>query len=189
MSRRIALWLIRITVPLAAWLVISAVLTGRISELYRVHFADMRRERLFLASLAFFITFAIVRLLTHAIRAGEGPFHNLVVGGRHIHHMVYGISLLLVVGYTWLAQAGTGMPGTTPWPSRITSLLYGLASALTLDEFALWLNLKDVYWLPQGRESVKAVLLFGSLLSSTFWGAPFLHALGREAVRLIGGQG
>jgi hypothetical protein len=56
---------------------------------------------------------------------------------------------------------------------------------LTLDEFALWLRLKDVYWSREGRESVDAVVIFGGLLSVGVWGAPFIHALLRESARLL----
>ncbi len=103
----------------------------------------------------------------------------------HIHHMVWGISLLLILGYLWILQIGTGMPGTSAAGSRVMALVFGIASALTLDEFALWFNLKDVYWLPQGRESVDAVLLFGSLFVASFCGAPFMHSLVRETLRLF----
>ena len=57
------------------------------------------------------------------------------------------------------------------------SLLYGLGAALTLDEFALWLNLKDVYFVREGRSSIDAVVLFGSLLAISAWGAPLFAAL------------
>jgi hypothetical protein len=70
--------------------------------------------------------------------------------------------------------------------SRLTAVLFGIAAALTLDEFALWLQLRDVYWTREGRESVDAVLLFGALLSAGLWGGPFLRALGRELGRLRG---
>ena len=72
---------------------------SELKRLYHFHFQDERRERLFLASLAFLVTFAIVRGVTHLIRAGIGPFHNVTGGGLHIHHLVWGILLLLVVGY------------------------------------------------------------------------------------------
>src|SRR2546425_5125550 len=77
--------------------------------IYREHFADARRERLFLSSVAFFLTFAIVRAITYAIHAGRGPLHDVVVGGIHLHHLVLGILLLLGVGYLWLAQVGGGV--------------------------------------------------------------------------------
>jgi hypothetical protein len=73
--------------------------------------------------------------------------------GRHIHHLVWGITLLLVVGYLWMLQVGTGSNQSLVLLGRLTSLLYGVGSALTLDEFALWLNLRDVYWEREGRES------------------------------------
>jgi hypothetical protein len=60
--------------------------------------------------------------------------------------------------------------------SRLMSILYGVGSALTLDEFALWLNLRDVYWSAQGRSSIDAVILFGALLAASAWGAPLLRA-------------
>ena len=117
-------------------------------------------------------------------RAGIGPFHDISSGGRHLHHLVFGIILLLLVGYSWLAQVGTGEGGMT-WLGRVTCVLYGLAAALTLDEYALWLNLRDVYWAREGRASVHAVFFFGGLLSVGIWGAPFWHALTREAVRVL----
>ena len=61
--------------------------------------------------------------------------------------------------------------------SRVTAALYGAGSALTLDEFALWLNLQDDYWTTQGRESIDAVVLFGSLLSLSVLGKGFFSEL------------
>ena len=53
--------------------------------------------------------------------------------------------------------------------SRITASMYGIAAALTLDEFALWMDLNDDYWDAAGRKSVDAVVLFGGLLTSQVW--------------------
>ncbi|MGH7777526.1 MAG: hypothetical protein ACREPI_10180, partial [Candidatus Dormibacterales bacterium] len=154
---------------------------ARVRHLYRLHFADARRERLFVSSVSFFGTFAAVRALTHAIRRGLGPFRNLSMGGTHIHHAVWGIGTLLGVGYAWLAGVGTAGPQPPGRASTVTAGLYGAGAALTLDEFALWLNLEDVYWTREGRESVDAVILFGALLSIGLWGGPFFRALVREA--------
>jgi hypothetical protein len=106
-----------------------------------------------------------VRAITHAIRAERGPFRNVTPGGRHIHHMTFGIVGLLATGFVWNGQVGLGVPGASRWGSRISAAGYGIASALTLDEFALWLNLEDDYWKKQGRESIDAVAIFGSLLA------------------------
>jgi hypothetical protein len=153
---------------------------GTIARLYRFHFQDERRERLFLASLGFLITFAIVRGITAMIRAGVGPFHNVSAGGTHIHHLVWGILLLLFVGYVWLSEIGVG----SSWVASLTAVLFGVGAALTLDEFALWLNLQDVYWERQGRESIDAVLIFAGLLSVGIWGGPFLREVAKELLRL-----
>jgi len=144
-----------------------------LSELYRFHFQSERRERLFLASVAFLLTFAIVRAITISIRAGIGPFHNVSAGGTHIHHLVWGILLLILVGYVWLVEVGVG----SSWVASLTAIVFGIGAALTLDEFALWLNLQDVYWEQQGRVSVDVVLIFGGLMSVGVWGGPFLRGL------------
>ncbi len=68
---------------------------------------------------------------------------------------------------------------------RVLAFLYGVGAALTLDEYALWLNLQDVYWERQGRASIDAVLLFSALLTMGIVGGRFVHALAREAVRTL----
>ena len=146
-------------------------------RLYRLHFRDERRERLFLASLGFLVTFATVRAITYLIRSGVGPFHNVTAGALHIHHLVWGVLLLIAVGYVWLLEIGT----RTGWVASLTAVGFGVGSALTLDEFALWLNLRDVYWEAQGRLSIDAVAIFAGLLSVGFWGWPFLRSVARIA--------
>jgi hypothetical protein len=153
----------------------------RLKELYTFHFQNERRERLFLASIGFLITFGIVRGITHLIRAGVGPFHNVSSGGLHIHHLVWGILILILVGYVWLIEQGVG----SNWIASVTALLFGVGAALTLDEFALWLNLQDVYWTGAGRESIDAVIIFISLLSVGIWGGPFLREVVKELVKVF----
>ena len=150
-----------------------------LARIYRFHFQDERRERLFLASLAFLLTFVTVRGITISIRAGIGPFHNVSAGGTHIHHLVWGILLLIIVGYVWLLEVGVG----STWVASLTAVLFGVGAALTLDEFALWLNLQDVYWEREGRVSIDVVLIFAGLLSVGIWGGPFLRSLARFAIR------
>jgi hypothetical protein len=174
-------------------LIIAAILSllfllfssGRLHRIYTERFRESRRERLFLGSLGFFVTALVVRGITYAIHYDIGPFHDVSMHGRHIHHMVWGILLLLTVGYTWLMEVGTGSSDSWPIAGRVTSLLYGVAAALILDEFALWLNLRDVYWQHEGRESYEAMALFGGLLSVGLFGVPLFRGLFKEAKEAI----
>ncbi len=153
---------------------------GTIHRIYSQHLAESRRERLFISSVAFLVSVGVVRGLTLAIHHQLGPFHDVSLRGRHIHHLVWGILTLLLVGYLWLLQVGTGSEKGWIWSGRLTSALYGAGSALTLDEFALWLNLKDVYWEREGRASFEALAIFAALLCVALFGALFFGALLRR---------
>lgn len=150
---------------------------------YREKFPETPRERLFWAALGFFVAVAVVRTLTFLIHRDIGPFHDVEMRGRHIHHLVWGILLLLITGYGWLLQAGTGDKGSRTWAGRVMSMAYGVGAALTLDEFALWLNLRDVYWEREGRSSVEAMLLFAAALAIAALGAGFFRAAAHELVK------
>jgi hypothetical protein len=142
---------------------------------------DRPRRRLFVASVSFFMTFAGVRAVVWAVLHQIPPFHFIQMGERHIHHLVFGIIILLLVGYGWLCEVGNGSDQSSILLSRLMSILYGAGAALTLDEFALWLNLRDVYWAREGRASIDAVILFGALLAAGAWGAPLLQRKPRKS--------
>lgn len=114
--------------------------------------------------LALIVTFATTRVVTARIRKGSTGLHNWSVGGIHVHHQVFGILIMIVAGGLQFAYATTG-----PVADGLGAL-FGVGAALTLDEFALWLRLDDVYWKAQGRTSVDAVFiaiaLTGLLLSN-----------------------
>ena len=173
----VVILIVRIASAVIVLIALIAALRGHLGHHYREEFANERRERLFLASLAFLCTMFVLRSLTWAIHNHIGPLHNIETKSFHIHHMVWGILGLLTIGYLWLAQVGTGMAGASQWASALMAILYGIFSALTLDEFALWLRLQDVYWLPQGRESLEAAMMFGSLLAVGAFGRGFLGKL------------
>jgi hypothetical protein len=147
-----------------------------LADLYRRHFEDVHRERALLSAVGFTTTFGVARGVTHAIRAGVGPFQNISAGGTHIHHSTFGIFGLLGIGFAWVHR--WGVDERPRWRSRMTATVYGMASALTLDEFALWLDLKDDYWDKQGRKSIDAVAIFAGLLTATIAGKPALQELG-----------
>ena len=150
----------------------------RLGYLIRATIPDRPRQRMFIASVAFVITFVGVRILVELIRHKDGPFQWVLVRGHHIHHLVWGILILLLVGYGWLLDLGRSHSPLSIFFSRLISVSYGVGAALTLDEFALWLNLEpDAYWTREGRLSIDAVILFGSLLGVSAWGAPFFRGI------------
>jgi hypothetical protein len=121
--------------------------TAEVRRAYEEGLGPTERSVL-LSWLSFTLTFAAVRGLTHAIRSGTGPFRNLSLGGEHIHHYLWGIGMLASVG----AVAVAGEEPTSRHP--VAAVTYGAGLALIVDEFALLLDLQDVYWAKQGRISV-----------------------------------
>jgi hypothetical protein len=149
-------------------LVVSA-LVADVRAAYASAIVATGKEPAFLLTLAFLATFGIVRLITYSIRHERLPmFRNVTTkSGLHIHHMVPGMLLVLASGYL-------GLVLTAHRPVNLLAILFGIGAALVLDEFALWLRLADVYWEPQGRESIDAVVLAGGigilyLLGLDFW--------------------
>ena len=131
---------------------------GSIASAYQDGIVDTGREPHFLFFVAFLLTFGFIRTSAHMIRAQVKWWPgNVEVGGTHIHHLVWGILLLLVCGYVAVAVAPQ-----SPW-RELVAVLFGVGTGLTLDEFALWLNLKDVYWSKEGRASIDAVVIAAAL--------------------------
>jgi hypothetical protein len=129
-------------------------------------------QRAALASwISFSATFAAVRGITYSIRAGKGPFRNVSAGGEHLHHYLWGIAMLAGVG----AVAVHGDQRYRNHPVVATS--YGSGLALIVDEFALLLDLKDVYWAKQGRLSVDVGIGGIAVAGSYFAGLPVLRAM------------
>ena len=132
--------------------------------------------------LVFFgITFVITRSVTRHIHAkgqseaqageGEAPqglVKDIHIGGVHIHHQVWGILLILLSA----ALEFTYQP-KSPW-IEVLGAMFGIGAALTLDEFALWLHLEDVYWTSSGRKSIDAVVVAVVLMCALLLGStPF----------------
>ena len=149
---------------------------------------DLGRRVALRALAAFLLAFVILRVITAIIHFElfpHGPFRNLVTkSGLHIHHLFWGILLLMLTGFVALATR------SPVWHLRI-AIVFGIALALTLDEFALWLNLEpNDYWSREGRLSVDAVILFGAILATGAWGAPFFRGLGKMwSKRKVVGRG
>ncbi len=108
-----------------------------------------------LVLIAFLLSFAFIRTSARMIRSPRfqwWPGNVETSGGLHIHHLVWGISLLLVTGFVSFATEDA------PW-TQITAVGFGVGAGLALDEFALWLRLEDVYWTNEGRASLDAIVL------------------------------
>jgi hypothetical protein len=131
---------------------------------------------------AFVVTFLFIRLSTRMIRAQVKWWPgNVSGGGVHLHHVVFGIVFIMLAGAGGFSAIGN----RSPW-AEIFAGLFGCGAALVLDEFALVLHLRDVYWSEQGRTSVDAIFLaiavFGLILTGA---APF----GVDSARSDGGAG
>jgi hypothetical protein len=113
--------------------------------------------------ISFGVTFGVTRFITHSIRSDRFAWlGNVEAGDTHIHHLVWGICLLLISGLLAVAVQP---------PLGVTAVTFGIGAALTLDEFALWLHLDDVYWSEQGRQSIDAVIVFAIITGFMVLGA------------------
>ncbi|MGH2587644.1 MAG: hypothetical protein ACRDJE_22215 [Dehalococcoidia bacterium] len=153
----------------------------RVGDLYQRDIVDPNKQPQFFILISFLLAFLAVRFMTHSIRDQRFTkiFRNVSgSGGRHIHHLVWGILLLLVTGFIAVGFAPEGN-------RELLAILFGIGAALTLDEFALWLNLEDVYWAEQGRTSIDAVIVFAALVGLFTLGIEFWINVGREIGRLV----
>jgi hypothetical protein len=174
-------WLLAILIIVATAAVLLILYVPRVGELFHQHVPDRPKRRLFLAAVGFFTAFALARSLAFLASRNISPFRYIYIRGTHVHHLVWGILILLAVGFGWLMEIGTGSKSSSLLASRLMSLLYGVGAALTLDEFSIWLNLQEgIYWTRGDRASLDAVLLFGALLLIGLWGRSFLKAIARE---------
>ena len=118
--------------------------------------------------LGILVTFLITRMVTRLIRSGSGGgagLGNVSIAGNHIHHQVFGILIIIGTGIVLVSQTPSGAA------LDAAAVVFGVGVGLTVDEFALWLHLKDVYWAEQGRQSVDAIfcvlVITGALIGGT----------------------
>jgi hypothetical protein len=112
------------------------------------------RLPLFCYFVTLIVAFIATRINVRLIRAKVGWFRNVNIGEMHIHHVVFGVVLMLVGGVAGLIVSSGSQVG-----QAIAAGVFGVGSALVLDEFALILHLHDVYWEEEGRTSVDAVFI------------------------------
>jgi lysyl-tRNA synthetase class 2 len=122
-----------------------------------------------LAAFLFFVfllgTFGFIRTSTWMIRKQVSWWPgNVSVGGTHVHHLVWGICAMMIFGYI-----GVVHQPDSPW-REIVTCLFAIGMGLTLDEFALWVELKDVYWEKEGRKSIDAMIIAGCVAGALLVG-------------------
>jgi hypothetical protein len=130
--------------------------------------SDLSLEPMMWMFLAILITFLVTRMVTRLIRSGSGGgvgLGNIRIAGNHVHHQVFGI--LIIIGTGIFLVSGTPRGAALDAAAAI----FGVGVGLTVDEFALWLHLEDVYWTDQGRKSVDAMfcvlVITGALIGGT----------------------
>ena len=123
---------------------------------------------MFLAILA---TFLITRTVTRLIRSGSGGgagLGNVRIAGTHVHHQVFGILIIISTGIALVSATPHGVA------LDIAAAVFGVGVGLTVDEFALWLHLEDVYWTSEGRKSVDAIFCVLVVTGALIGGTSFL---------------
>jgi hypothetical protein len=114
------------------------------------------KQGLFLVLVGFILSFAFIRMSTRLMRSPRVPWWPGSVvsdGGVHLHHLVFGIVTMMIAGTLGLAALGD-----SPY-TEICAFFFGVGAGLTIDEFALWVYLDDVYWAEQGRASIDATVI------------------------------
>jgi len=118
---------------------------------------------------AFLISFLFIRTSARLMRSPKVPWWPGSVtteGGLHLHHLVFGIVLMLIGGTLGFALDES----QAPW-IELAAVAFGIGAGLTFDEFALWVHLQDVYWSDEGRQSVDAAVIAIAFVGLVLTGA------------------
>jgi hypothetical protein len=128
-------------------------------------------QGLFLVFSGFILSFALIRMSTRLMRSDRVPWWPGSVvsdGGLHIHHLVFGIVTMMAAG-----TLGFAALGHSPY-AEICAFGFGVGAGLTIDEFALWVRLEDVYWADEGRSSIDATVIAAAAMMLVLLGfTPF----------------
>jgi lysyl-tRNA synthetase class 2 len=142
-----------------------------LSDFWSEQVAGEHRDGIFLVLVGFIVSFAFIRMSTRLMRSPRVPWWPGSVvsdSGVHIHHLVFGICLMILAGSVGFAFFETSAV------FDICAALFGVGIGLTIDEFALWVYLDDVYWAEEGRKSVDAtVIAAAGMLLLLFGFEPF----------------
>jgi hypothetical protein len=145
------------------------------------------KDGVFLVLVGFLLSFGFIRMSTRLMRSPKVPWWPGSVvseSGVHVHHLVFGIVTMMIAG-----TAGFVAMGENPY-ADICALAFGIGAGLTIDEFALWVYLEDVYWAEEGRVSIDATVIAAATMGLVILGfTPFTFETGSldETIGSIGG--
>jgi hypothetical protein len=140
------------------------------------------KQGLFLVLVGFLLSFGFIRMSTRLMRSPRVPWWPGSVvseSGVHVHHLVFGIVTMMISG-----AVGFTVLGDSPW-AEICAFAFGVGAGLTIDEFALWVYLEDVYWTEEGRVSIDATVIAAAVMGLILLGfTPFTFQTGSLAQTL-----
>jgi hypothetical protein len=147
-----------------------------LSDFWNDQILAEEKQGLFLVLAGFILSFAFIRMSTRLMRSPKVPWWPGSVvseSGVHLHHLVFGIVTMMISGAVGFTVLGDG-----PW-AEICAFAFGVGAGLTIDEFALWIYLDDVYWSEQGRVSIDATVIAAAAMGLILLGfTPFSFETG-----------
>jgi hypothetical protein len=150
-----------------------------LSDFWNDQILAEEKQGIFLVLAGFVLSFAFIRMSTRLMRSPRVPWWPGSVvsdSGVHLHHLVFGIVTMMIAGSVGFAVLSDG-----PW-AEICAFFFGVGAGLTIDEFALWVYLDDVYWAEEGRLSIDATVIAAAGLGLILLGAtPFSFETGSLA--------
>jgi hypothetical protein len=160
-----------------------------LSEFWDDQLVEHERQGVFLVLVGFLGSFGFIRVSARLGRSSRVPWWPGSVvseSGVHLHHLVWGICLMMASG-----ALGFALFDSSPW-FEVCAACFGIGAGLTIDEFALWIHLEDVYWAREGRSSIDAAVVGGAALMLVLLGAAPLEvdtgsAAGDIAAAVIAG--
>jgi hypothetical protein len=132
-----------------------------LTEFWNTQLVDEGKDGLFLVFVGFILSFSFIRMSTRLMRSPKVPWWPGSVvsdGGIHVHHLAFGIVAMMIAG-----AVGFTALGAQPF-TDICAFVFGVGMGLTIDEFALWIYLDDVYWAEEGRTSIDATVIAASAM-------------------------
>ncbi len=138
-----------------------------LSDFWNDQLVEHDRQALFLVLVGFLGSFVFIRISTRLMRSPKVPWWPGSIvseSGVHLHHLVFGIVTMMAAG-----ALGFALYETSPW-FELCAFAFGIGVGLTIDEFALWVHLDDVYWAEEGRRSIDATVIAGLAMALIFFG-------------------